>query len=103
MGLEGAKSALDVQLSTKNIIVLNQNVPNPFAEQTTITYYLPDNVNRAQMLFFDQSGKIIKSVELKEKGQGQLNVFANDLTNAIYTYSLIVDGVSIETKKMVKQ
>jgi collagen type VII alpha len=94
---------LDVELSTKNIIVLNQNVPNPFAEQTTITYYLPENVNRAQMIFFDQSGKIIKSVDLKEKGQGQLNVFANDLTNGIYTYSLIVDGVNVETKKMVKQ
>ncbi|MGB3947514.1 MAG: tail fiber domain-containing protein [Bacteroidia bacterium] len=100
---DSAREGLDVQLSNKNIIVLNQNVPNPFAEQTTITYYLPENVSRAQMIFFDQSGKIIKSVDLKEKGQGQLNVFANDLTNGIYTYSLIVDGVNVETKKMVKQ
>lgn len=94
---------MEVQLSNKNIVVLNQNVPNPFAEQTTIDYFLPENVTRAQMVFFDQSGKIIKAVELREKGKGQLNVFANDLTNGIYTYSLVVDGQTMETKKMVKQ
>jgi hypothetical protein len=92
----------DVELSSKNIIVLDQNVPNPFAEQTTINYYLPDNIVRAQIVFLDQSGKLIKVVDLTEKGQGQLNVFANDLTNGIYTYSLIVDGQTVETKKMVK-
>lgn len=93
----------DVELSNKNSIVLNQNVPNPFAEQTTITYYLPDNVKRAQIQFFEQSGKIIKTVDLIEKGKGKLNVFANDLSNGIYTYSLIIDGNTIETKKMIKQ
>lgn len=92
----------DVELSNKNIVILNQNVPNPFAEQTSISYYLPDNVQRAQILFFEQSGKIIKTVDLTEKGKGQLNVFANDLTSGIYTYSLIVDGQTMETKKMVK-
>ena len=91
-----------VELSNKNIVVLNQNVPNPFAEQTTISYYLPDNVSRAQIIFMEQSGKIIKTVDLTEKGKGQLNIFANDLSNGIYTYSLIVDGQIIETKKMVK-
>lgn len=93
----------DVELSNKNIVVLNQNVPNPFAEQTTITYFLPDNVTRAQILFFEQSGKIIKTIDLTERGKGQLNVFANDLSSGIYTYSLIVDGKVTESKKMVKQ
>lgn len=93
----------EVELSNKNSIVLNQNVPNPFAEQTTISYYLPNNVQRAQILFFEQSGKIIKTVNLTEKGMGVLNVFANDLSNGTYTYSLIIDGQTIETKKMIKQ
>lgn len=92
----------DVELSNKNVVVLDQNVPNPFAEQTTISYYLPDNVTRAQIIFLDQSGKIIKAVDLREKGKGTLNIFANDLSSGIYTYSLIIDGQTIETKKMVK-
>ena len=93
----------DIELSNKNMVILNQNVANPFTEQTTISYYLPDNIQHAQILFFDQSGKIIKTVDLKEKGKGILNVFASDLSNGIYMYSLIIDGQTVETKKMVKQ
>jgi hypothetical protein len=37
------------------------------------------------------------------KGKGQLNVYANDLTNGIYSYTLIVDGKVFDTKKMIKQ
>jgi hypothetical protein len=40
-------------------------------------------------------------VDVKEKGKGQLNVFAADLSSGVYTYSLIADGKLIETKKMV--
>jgi len=81
---------------------LEQNVPNPFAEQTVINYFLPDNTVKAQIIFMDQSGKLIKIVDLTEKGKGTLNVFASDLSNGIYTYSLIVDGQTMETKKMMK-
>jgi hypothetical protein len=101
--LQESTKITDVKLSNKNIIVLEQNVPNPFAEQTTISYHLPETVTRAQIVFFDLSGQIIKSVEISEKGTGQLNVFASDLSSGIYTYSLIADGVAIETKKMVKR
>lgn len=99
---ESVANSKDVELSNKNIIVLDQNTPNPFADQTLINYFLPDNITRAQIIFLDQSGKLIKAVDLTEKGKGSLNVFANDLTSGIYTYSLIVDGQTIETKKMVK-
>lgn len=92
----------DIELVNRQVVVLFQNSPNPFKEQTTIEYYLPDNVQRAQIIFLEQSGKLIKTVDFTEKGKGVLNVFANDLTNGIYTYSLIVDGQTIETKKMVK-
>jgi len=96
-------SAIDVKLSDGQSVVLSQNVPNPFAEQTTINYTLPDNTGKAQMLFYNAGGKLIKSVELNERGQGQLNVFAEDLTNGMYTYTLVVDGKVMATKKMVKQ
>lgn len=45
---------------------------------------------------------ILKSIEINEKGEGQINVFAADLSSGTYTYSLIADGKLIETKKMVK-
>ncbi len=83
--------------------MLNQNVPNPFAEQTTITYNVPAKYGFAQMVFKTLDGKIIRTVDITAKGKGQLNVFANDLSNGLYVYSLIVDGKIIDTKKMVKQ
>ena len=96
-------TSTNVELNNKNIIVLDQNAPNPFAEQTAIGYYLPDNISKAQIVFYDRSGKALKTVDLKEKGKGVLNVFANDLTSGLYTYSLIVDGQIVETKKMIKE
>ena len=95
-------TVIDVELSDKDIIVLNQNVPNPFAEQTTIAYNVPEKSGFAQIIFNDMKGQIIKVVDIKTKGKGQLNVFANDLSTGMYTYSLYVDGKLIDTKKMVK-
>jgi hypothetical protein len=98
-------NSLDINL-TDSIpnIVLDQNVPNPFAEQTTITYTLTDGVQKAQMLFYNIEGKLIQSVDLSNAaGQGQINVFANDLSTGVYTYSLVVDGQIKGTKRMVKQ
>ncbi len=83
--IQTAAKQTDVELSNKNIVVLDQNVPNPFAEQTTINYFLPDNITHAQIIFLEQSGKLIKAVDLTEKGRGTLNVFANDLSSGIYT------------------
>ena len=91
--------AINVELS--NSIILNQNDPNPFAEETKITYSIPDNVQDAKIIFFDNSGHIIQTVKINERGEGQLNVYASNLTSGIYSYSLIADGKVIDTKKMV--
>jgi hypothetical protein len=96
-------TAIPVELSDAQAIVLEQNVPNPFAEQTTINYFLPENVAKAQMLFYNAQGKLIQSVELSQKGKGSINVFAQDLSSGIYTYTLVADGKIVETKKMIKQ
>ena len=70
---------LDVELSDKDAIVLNQNVPNPFAEQTTITYNVPASVGKAQLIFFNTNGQVIQTVDIKTRGKGKVNVFASDL------------------------
>jgi trimeric autotransporter adhesin len=100
----GSTAAISTQnISLSNAVVLNQNTPNPFAEQTVITYNVPQTFNTAQVLFYDAMGKLIKTVDVKTAGKGQLNVFANDLTSGIYSYTLVIDGKIIDTKKMMKQ
>ncbi len=95
--------SINVELSDINIVVLNQNSPNPFAEQTVITYNIPATANHSQILFYDSNGKLIKTVEIKNTGKGQLNVYANDLTSGTFSYTLLIDGKIFDTKKMMKQ
>jgi hypothetical protein len=92
-----------INLTDKNIIVLNQNVPNPFAESTEITYNIPQSFTKAQLIFSTYDGKVIKVVDITEKGSGKLNVFANDLSHGMYSYQLVVDEKVIDTKKMIRE
>jgi len=92
---------INVELSNMQVVVLEQNVPNPFAEQTAINYFIPEDAAGAQMLFFDAAGKVLKTL-LLEKGNGIVTVFAGNLSSGTYSYSLLVDGKAVETKRMVK-
>jgi hypothetical protein len=99
--MEQLMNIINVELSNGDAIVLEQNVPNPFNEQTSIKYYIPDNINYAQIIFTDMHGRIIKTVDINQTGHGQLKVYAANLSQGIYQYSILVDGKVIETKKMV--
>ena len=97
------KSTGQLVFKEKYFAELDKPVPNPFKEKTTISYTLPETYAKAQLVFHNSQGKLIQSVELTGNGEGQLNVFADDLTSGIYTYTLVVDGKIIQTKKMIKQ
>jgi hypothetical protein len=54
------------------------------------------------MLFYDNNGRLINSVDLKGTGHGKIQIFAGDLSRGTYTYALVVDGQIIDSKRMVK-
>ncbi len=91
----------EVTLENTKSIVLNQNVPNPFKEQTTISFQIPDNITSAKIVFIDNLGNILKQVEINDRGYGELIVYAHDLSAGHYTYYLVADGNTIESKRMV--
>ncbi len=39
--------------------------------------------------------------EIEDKGMGQLNIDASNLSAGMYSYSLVVNGKVIDTKKMM--
>lgn len=98
----GAGNTQSVQLGG-DVAMLGQNVPNPFGDQTIINYNVPQNAGSAQIVFADQNGAVIKTVDIRSKGKGQLSVLANELGSGLYTYSLMIDGRTVDTKKMMKQ
>lgn len=97
------KNHIEVVLEDTETVILSQNVPNPFAETTTINFTVPQAVQKAQIHFYDAQGKLVKTVDLKERGEGSITVFASDLSTGVYTYTLIADGAHIATKRMVKE
>jgi hypothetical protein len=90
-----------VELSNSDKIVLNQNEPNPFKDKTIIRYSIPNEVKQAEIIFFDNNGSIIKTILIETRGIGQLEVYSSNLSAGTYSYSLVADGISIDTKKMV--
>jgi len=96
------ESHANVTLSDRNVIVLNQNVPNPFAESTVISYSIPGRYSKAQILFTTAAGSLVKTAEVTGS-RGSLTVYADDLSSGVYTYTLVVDGKPIDSKKMIRR
>ena len=101
--LVNPQNSQKITLSNVSSIILNQNDPNPFTESTRITYQVPDDVHEAKIIFTNSTGSIINTVIINERGTGELEVYASDLSKGIYNYTLVCDGKIISTKKMVKQ
>ena len=89
-----------VHLDNRQQIVLNQNDPNPFKERTKISYFLPEDSEGAELFILDSNGSILKRVRLTI-GAGIVEVFASNLSPGLYSYSIVVNGKVVDTKKMV--
>ena len=65
--------------------------------------FIPENITGASyIIFYDMYGQEIKKTEIITKGFGNINANTENLASGIYSYSLIVDGKVIDTKKMLK-
>ncbi|MGQ0828777.1 MAG: T9SS type A sorting domain-containing protein [Bacteroidota bacterium] len=99
-GPESITNSNEVQLNNKNI-VLYQNKPNPFNNQTVIEYYIPENSFQSFILIFDMQGKLLKTVSLEQKENGSIKIDASSLLPGMYMYSLVVDNKEMDTKRMI--
>ena len=90
--------ALDEAFSTKS--VLKQNAPNPFKNETTIEYFVPENATSASIYIYDMTGAQLKEFKINSKGNDKLTIKGSEFKAGMYIYSLIVDGQLIDTKRM---
>ena len=81
--------------------VLYQNIPNPFNTDTRISYYLPTTVQTAYLYIYNLNGIQLKSYPLTQKGGQAITVYASELPAGMYLYTLVVDNVIIDSKRMV--
>jgi len=80
---------------------LDQNVPNPTSNSTTIGYSLPQGVSAAQIEIVDMTGRILQIIPLSGVGRNTLTIDTSSFASGTYSYSLIIDGQLTGTKKMV--
>ena len=90
-------SLLDEKLKAK----LYSNIPNPFKEQTTISFFISETSSRASIHIYNLQGKQIKQLNIESRGNGSVTINGYELTPGMYMYSLIVDGKEVDTKKMI--
>lgn len=90
--------------STNNTVEkakLFQNLPNPFSENTIIRYELPKTAGNAYLQLFDMGGRMLQNIPLPHQEVGQAEISAGELMPGTYTYSLVVSGKVVDSKRMV--
>lgn len=101
--ISAAKSARSTQdLELGNLIesaTLSQNVPNPFSNDTRISYSISQPFHVAKLGVYDLNGQELKLVQLTAMS-GDVIIQGGNLKPGMYLYTLIIDGKSIATKRM---
>jgi hypothetical protein len=82
-----------------NNAYLGQNSPNPNSTSTRITYNIPTDFSRAELVVNNANGQKVKQVQLTKSGL--LDLDTSSLSAGTYFYTLFVNGKSIDTKKMI--
>jgi hypothetical protein len=99
-----ASASQSAKIISESGASIEQNIPNPFSNTTTINYTLPQSRNggtSAKIIITDKAGKVLKEVDISASGRGSLSVDASMLSSGAYQYSLYVDGKLISTKQMI--
>lgn len=82
--------------------LLMQNTPNPFNQATEIGYRLPKGTATAMIMLCDMNGKMLQTYPLPvNTTSGTLTIQAGSYTPGMYLYTLLVDGIQIDTKQMI--
>lgn len=93
------KAPVIVPSSTK--ATLEQNSPNPFNQQTTISYFLPEGAKQGFVKISAMDGTVIKTVAVTASGKGEIILNTTSIAPGVYNYQLVVDGVPTDSKQMV--
>ncbi len=91
-------------LSFKKDIELLQNKPNPADEQTIISVLVnnPKSIKNAKISIVDIQGKLVKEIPVSLiQGINEILYDHGYNVSGIYFYSLILNGVVVDKKKMV--
>lgn len=84
-------------------VILEQNNPNPFADQTIITYYVPNKVIGTPELIIASTSQspVLQRMTLVKGMPTQLVVSAKELYTGVFVYSIVANNKVLATKKFI--
>lgn len=88
-------------LATATNSHLDQNIPNPFDEGTSIGYYISTDATMATLYIFNMSGILIDAINIIQFGTGSIDFDGSLLPEGMYVYTLVVDGNIADSKRMM--
>ena len=78
------------------------NYPNPFTGETTISFSLnTENTENAEIEIYNVKGQKIENLQITNSPNQQIIWNADNFANGVYFYKLVVDGIAVDTKKMI--
>jgi len=80
---------------------LSQNRPNPFRTSTVVSCVLPDDVSSAFFCVYDLNGNQKLRRDITTRGNVDITIEGNTLTAGMYIYTLIADGLEVDSKRMI--
>jgi hypothetical protein len=80
---------------------LEQNTPNPAITSTNIRYNIPETSTSARFTLTNAKGQVVKTISLSNRGTGQISLNTTALAAGTYSYTLYVNGILADTKRLV--
>lgn len=93
--------ATSIESESTDIVRMSQNKPNPFSESSVITLSIPEGTKSAAIYIYDLSGKQVKNIPVDKRGKTDITVYASDLSEGMFVYSLVTDGTVAATRRMM--
>ncbi len=91
----------DNDFEISNTPKLYQNNPNPFNASTEIKYFIPDTKVNASINVYNFEGRQLMSYSISHYGSSYIVIQAGEFDAGIYIYNLLVDGIEIDSKRMI--
>jgi hypothetical protein len=89
------------QKSSTPDAVLYQNTPNPFSAKTELKYSVPESAEKAVINVYALNGNMLLSKPITQTGSGGITVNGSELEAGTYIYTLLVNGVEVDSKRMI--
>jgi hypothetical protein len=85
----------------ENVAQLDQNVPNPFSQETKIGCFIPDGSGNSVLYIYNMNGTQLQQYSITGKGKQTVTINGNSYEPGMYLYALVIDGKEVDTKRMI--